>query len=144
MASANHFNHWVPHMTPDNFIQMTNFIDATVQGQKLKKFLCLCGAGGTGKTKLLNEIINYVNGTGAVGVKVWEKPNEQKLKTNLIALDGYENNYKFNGMIKEILGSDPMWVNKKVVTASCNVVIVTLEHCTEAGMNARAIYIDLF
>ncbi len=144
MASANHFNNWVNHMSPTDFIQMTGFIDATVQGQKLEKFLCLCGSGGTGKTTLLNEIINYVNnaGTNAVACKVYKKPTAQELKTNLIGFDGYDK-LSF-GLIKEILGRDQMFVGKEIVTPSSNIVIVSLGKFEEPGINARAIYIKLF
>ena len=142
MASANHFNHWAEHMSTNNFMQMTNFIDATVQGQKLEKFLCLCGPGGTGKTTLANEIINYINGAGKVAGKVYKKPTALELQVNLIAFDGYEK--LSNGMIKEILGTDPILIGKDLVTPQCNVIIVTIDHFTEPGMNVRAIYINLF
>jgi len=141
MASANHFNNWSEHMDPTEYIQMTNFIDATVQGQKVNKFLCLCGAGGTGKTLLLNEIINYVNQAGFVAGKVYKKPTALELTTRLIGFDGYEK--KSNGMIKEILGTDPMFISKQIVTPQCNVIIVAVGKFEEPGMNARAIYINL-
>lgn len=144
MASANHFNNWANHMSPADFIQMTGFIDATVQGQKLKKFLCLYGSGGTGKTTLLNEIINYVNNAGAhlVACKVYKKPTANELKTNLIGFDGYDKlSY---GLIKEILASEAMFVGKELVTPITNIVIVSLGQFEEPGMNARAIYINLF